>query len=721
MREWVTTNWLRLKALLRRRQLERDLEDELAFHFAERSDTSEARTDFGNPTLWKERTRELWTFATLETLAQDLRYAGRLLRKSPVFTAIAISSLALGIGGTTAIFSLMDALLLRSLPVREPDRLAAFGSNTYTYQAYEFFRDNNRVFTGIFATGSGGSKGVSIEDAGQERSEVEFVTGSYFPVLGVPAALGRTLDPEDDRTPGGHPVAVISFAYWERRFHRDPQIAGKVIRISRFPFTVIGVAAPGFSGIRVDSPTEIWIPVMMQREVTPELDRLTDRPGNYNSWLHIFGRLKAGHRLQDAQPPTSALWGLWLWQLGESYGSRKPDFLRRMEQSAFQLLPGSRGISYLRRDYTFPLQILMAATALVLLIACANLANLLMARAGARKREIGVRLSLGAARGRLIRQMLTESALLSICGAALGVFIAQWGGQVLRHMISRGPEALSLDTRLDWRVIGFTILASVTTTLLFGLWPALRSTRIEVSSSLKQGGAVAGRDRSHSGRFLTLVQVALSIVLLVSAGIFLRSLGNLRQLDLGIRAERLIQLDFDPRGAGYKGETYRLLCRRLLERLTAVPGVQAATLSQNGLFSGWASSVGSLNIPGFVPQRPEDRQSDIDVVGPRYFTTLGIPVVAGRDFSPQDSENAPKVIVVNEAFARFYFPGGNPIGRKFQVNGPVCEIVGVALDARGHAVREAPKRRLYVPYFQVEETSKRCASSFELPPIRSLS
>ncbi len=691
--------WLRLK---RRRQLDRDLEDELAFHLAKRGDTPEARKRFGNVTLLKERTRELWTFAPLETLAQDLRYGVRHLSKSPVFAAVAILSLALGIGATTAIFSLIDALLLRTLPVREPKQLVVFGNNTYTYQTYEFFREGNQAFSGIFATAGGGLRDVVVDGAEPARVEVELVTGSYFPVLGVPAALGRTLTPDDDRTPGAHPVAVISFACWERRFQRDPRIAGKLIRISRFPFTVIGVAAPGFSGVRVDNLTEIWVPVMMQREVMPDIDRLTYRPGHYSSWLQIFGRLRPGQGLEDAQPSISVLWSRWLGQLVESYGGRQvPQFVRRLERNPLKLAPGGRGISYLRRDYTLPLQILIAATGLFLLIACANLANLLLARAGARQREIGVRLSLGAARSRLIRQMLTESALLSICGAGLGLVLARWGDQILLRMMSRGPEALPLDARIDWRVLGFTALIVIATTLLFGLWPALRATQVDVSSSLKRGGAVAGRDRLRSGRFLTLAQVALSIVLLVGAESFLRTLRNLRQVNLGIRSERLIQLDFNPRVAGYTGDAYRVLCRRLLERVASVPGVQTVTLSQNGLFSGWQSSVGSLKIPGFVPRRPEDRQADIDVVGPGYFTTLGIRVVAGRDFSPRDSENAPKVIVVNEAFARFYFPDGSPIGRKFQVNGPVWEIVGVVQDARDYELREAPRRRFYMPLFQV--------------------
>jgi predicted permease len=343
----------------------------------------------------------------------------------------------------------------------------------------------------------------------------------------------------------------------------------------------------------------------------------------------------------------------------------------------------------------------MAATGLVLLIACANLANLLLARAGARRREIGVRLSLGAARGRLIRQMLTESTLLSMCGAALGLLIAHWGDRILLHIVSHGPDALPLDAGLDWRVIGFTASVGVATTLLFGLWPALRATRIDVSSSLKQGGLVAGRERSHGGRFLTVVQVSLSIVLLVGAGLFLRSLRNLRQLDLGLRTEHLIQLDFDPHVAGYKGDAYRLLCRRLWERLAAAPGIQAATLSQNGLFSGWESSTTDLNVPGFVPQHPEDRRVNQDVVGPGYFTTLGIRVLAGRDFRPQDSETAPKVLIVNEALARLYFPDDSSVGRKVNLQGSVWEIIGVVRDARDYELRQPPKRRFYIPFFQV--------------------
>jgi predicted permease len=693
---------LRLKALFRRRQLERDLEDELAFHLAQRGSALESRTRFGNPTVWKERTRDLWTFPILETLAQDLRYAGRVLGKSRIFTVVAILSLALGIGATTAIFSLMDALLLRALPVRDPEQLALFDGGIYcgTYQAYQFFRDTNRFFSGIFATS--GPRDINIQAAEPERARVELVTGSYFPVLGVPPALGRTLTPDDDRVPGGHPVAVLSFAYWERRFHRDPQIAGKVLRISRFPFTVIGVAAPSFSGVTVGDATDVWIPATMQREAMPDADRLTYRPrSGVWSWLQIFGRLQPGVRLQDAQPSIDVLWTRWVRQEVEASGNpQSPESLRRLGQSSFRLRPASRGISSLRRTYTFPLQILLAATGLVLLIACANLANLLLARGGARSREIGVRLSLGAARGRLVRQMLTESALLSISGAVLGLLIAQWGDRLLLHMVSRDPEALPLDAGLDWRVVGFTTLVGLATTLLFSLWPAVRATRIDVAPHLKQGGVIAGRERSHGGRLLTLVQVSLSIVLLVAAGLFLRSLRNLRQLDLGLRAERLIQLDFDPRAAGYRGDACRLLCRRLLARAAAVPGVQDVTLSQNGLFSGWESATSDWNVPGYVSRASGDQRINQDVVGPGYFSTLGIRVLAGRDFGPQDSEAASKALVINDDLARFYFPDDNAVGQRVSIQGIVWEIIGVVRDARDHQLREPPKRRFYIPFFQ---------------------
>jgi predicted permease len=705
--EWLRQIRRRLAVLLRRRRFDRDLEEEMQSHLEMQAEQDRqagmdageahyaARRQFGNVPFLKERSREIWGWPLLERLGQDLRYAVRVWKRNPGFTAVAVLSLALGIGANTAIFSLMDALLLRTLPVHKPKQLVVFGDNQgYSYQAYEVFRDANQWFSGIFATGGGIPTNIDIGGE-QERARVELITGSYFPVLGVPAALGRTLAPEDDRVPGGHPVVVLSHAYWDLRLDRDPQIAGRVIRINRSPFTVIGVATPGFSGLVVDRSTDMWVPVAMQREVLPDSDWLTRRPGSEHSSLEIFARLKPGVSPQQAQPPVSAL---WIRQQTETFGMT-PWLARRLAERPLKLLSASRGVSYFRRAYTLPLQVLMAITGLVLLIACANLANLLLARGNARRRELGVRISLGAGRGRLIRQMLTEAALLSVTGALLGLLVAHWGIPILLRLASNGPDPIPLKAGLDSRALAFAGFITMATTLLFGLWPALRTTQMDVYSSLKQAGGVAGPDRFHAGPWMTLVEVALSIVLLVGAGLFVHTLGNLRRLDLGLRLERLVQLEIDPFATG---KAYLRFSSQLLERIRALPGVESATLSATGIFAR-SDLRTSFNVPGFVPQHPEGVTANYDLVGPGFLSTLGIRLVAGRDFGPQDSEAAPKAVIVNEAIARFYFGGSNPIGRKVRIQGSDWEIVGVVRDVRDYALRQAPRRLFYIPMLQAGE------------------
>ena len=685
MREWVVGLWLRSKALLLRRRLDRDLEEELAFHLAMRGNTAEARKRLGNPTLLKEQTRELWMFGGLETLVQDVRYGTRMLGHSPGFTTVAILSLALGIGANTAIFGLMQALLLRMLPVVEPEQLVVFGNGSHSYQAFQYFRDHQQVFSGIFATAEPNPTDVSSGGVEEERARVELVTGSYFPVLGVPAVLGRTLTPEDDQRPGAHPVVVLSYDYWTRRFHADPRVLGAVVRIRRFPFTVIGVAEQGFSGVQVGSAADIWVPISMQGQVIPGRDWLTRQPHNITTWLDIFGRLQPGLTAKEAEPSVAALWRQQ--QIDVSDGpAAKDDLVRLFAQRPFQLVRGGRGVSNLRGTYRLPLQLLMAATALVLLIACANLANLLLARAGARHREIGIRLALGAARKRVVRQLLTEGVLLSCCGALLGLLVARWGNDLLLRMISQEADPVPLRVALDWRLLGFTALVSVISTLLFGLWPALCGTRLEISASLKQGGTLAGRHRTRTGHLLTLAQVSLSILLLVGAGLFLRTLRNLRHLDLGFRAEHLVQLDIDPVAAGYKDAAFRSICRRLLDRIGGIPGVAHVTFSCDGLFGGRGSTSTFADFAGL-----KNQQVSSNAVGPGYFTTIGIRILAGRDFELRDADPAARVMIVNEALARYYFPGRMPLGEK--VVGSV--IVGVVQDTRDHILRQPTKRHMY--------------------------
>jgi predicted permease len=671
---------MRLLTIFHRRQLEKDLQDEIVFHLSKRGDTRR----FGNKTKWQEEMRDLWTFPWLEALMQDLRHAGRMLRRSPSFTAVAILSLALGIGGTTAIFSLMEPLLLRKLPVQAPDELAVLGNHdhsTYSYQAYEAFRNSSPPYiTGILATSFMGTT-VQTREGRPESVRVELVTGSYFPVLGVNAALGRTLTRDDDRVPGGHPLVVLNASYWERRFHRDSEIIGKPIIVNGTPFTIAGVADLAFSGLDRDSPTQLWIPAAMHREVLPGRDWWARRPGGEQADLEIFVRLRAGTTLQTAH---SALSAAFLRQQTELHGSVNAN--RKLRERPFEVLPASRGVSSARRTYTLPLQVLMIVTALVLLIAATNLATLLLAHAGARRREFVLRLSLGASRGRLIQQLLTEAALLSVCGAALGLLIANWGVRVLLRMAATH----TLAPAVNWRVIGFTVLVTVITTLLFGLWPALRGTQMDRSAS----------DGRRSGGVVVLAEVSLSIVLLFCAAIFLHSLRNLRQVDLGLQPERLIRFEVGGVSAESQTAAFRRLCRDLPGRIAAVPGVSGVTLSGNGLFGGWSKST-SFDVLS-AGEKPEDNKANFDVVGAGFFSTLGSRLLAGRDFDPRDSETGTKVVIVNETISRTYFPGANPVGRKARIHGEDREIIGVARDIRDYRVRQAPKPFFYLPILQAK-------------------
>jgi predicted permease len=685
MPEWIISYWLRGKALLLRRRLDRDLEQELAFHLAMRGNGPEARRRLGNPTLLKEQTRELWMFSSLEAVIQDVRHGVRVLGRSPVFTTIAILSPALGIGANTAIFGLMHALLVRTLPVLEPQQLMLFANGSHSYQAFQYFRDHQRVFSGIFATAGSNLMDVSVYSAEEERARVALVTGSYFPVLGVPAALGRVIMPEDDQIPGGHPVVVLSYDYWVRRFHSDPRVLGEVVRISRFPLTVIGVAAQGFSGVNVDSAADLWGPISMQTQLIPGRDWLTRQPHSITTWLDIFGRLKPGLGMKEAEPAVAALWRQHQMEMSDGPQARA-DLERMFAQVPFKLFPGGRGGSNLRNTYRRPLQILMAATTLVLLIACANLANLLLARAGARQREIGIRLSLGAARRRVVRQLITEGALLSCCGAMLGLLIARWGNALLLRMISQEADPVPLRVGVDWRLLGFTALVAIISALSFALWPALCGTRLEISACLKQGGTLVGRHRTNSGRLLTLAQVSLSIVLLVGAALFVRTFRNLRHLDLGFRTEHLVQLDVDPVAAGYKDATFRSICRRLLGRIGSIPGITHVTFSCDGLFGGRGSTTTFSDFAG-----RKNQQISSNAVGPDYFATTGIRILTGRDFGLQDGDLAAPVIIVNEALARYYFPDRTPVGEK--VNGSL--IVGVVQNARDHVLRQPARRLIY--------------------------
>ncbi len=667
-------------------------------------------------------------------LAGDLRLAARGLAKSPGFTLAVVLSLALGIGANTAVFSLIDALLLKSLPVAEPGRLVALGDTSRVYSLsqgslrsdlasvpmYERLRDQNRVFTGLFASGRTGRLRLGETSSGAgEWVRGRLVSGNYFAVLGVSAFLGRTFTGADERGgPGSAPYVVLSHEYWQRHFGSDPGIVGKALVLNGYPLTVVGVGPPGFFGEIVGRPSDLWIPLVMQPSVEPGRDHLARWD---TSWLLLMGRLRPGVTFEAARTSIEGLFHRIVASRAD--GAIPAELLGDDPQSLeLEVSPGAAGFSYWRRRFSRPLATLMAIVALVLLIACANVATLLLERATGRRRELGVRLALGAGRGRLVRQLLAEGLLLAGLGGAVGALVAVWTGAGLLSLIGL-PSSSGLGVDLDLRVLGFTAAAALGTGLLFSLGPALRATRVELAPALEAGtrgsvGEASGGGASARawplGKILVVAQLALSLLLVTGAGLFLRTLVNLGHLDLGFRRQGLVMLEIDPITAGYQGERLDALLGELHERLGALPGVAGVALSENGLFSGTESST-SIALAGRPPLPPADAEARYDRVGPSYFDVVGIPIVRGRALGPQDRAGAPPAAVVNEAMARAFFPGEDPLGRRFSDTDEadvVYEIVGVSRDVRDHDVRGAVPPRFYTPYLQSD--SPISAFNFEL-------
>jgi predicted permease len=653
-------------------------------------------------------------------LIEDVRYALRVLRLNPGFASVAVLSLALGIGANTAIFSLVDAVLLRMLPVADPERLVllsdptsggvSIGTQTgerslFTYEEFERLREGSEVFQGMFASESNPSRlNVRVGNGPVEEARGKLVTGGYFDVLGVRPALGRTFTAGEDTSPGRDPVAILSYDYWSSRFGLDASVIGRAIQVNRIAFTIVGVAPPGFHGEIVGESPALYIPMMMEPQLKPGRFWLRDDPklAEKVMWLHVGGRLKAGVSLARAQANVDVVFRQYLnSQLGSVVD---PQRRREILDQRVQLRSGARGASPLREEFAEPLLVLLAIVGLVLLIACANVANLLLARATARQKEIGVRIALGASRSRLVRQLMTESVVLSAIGGAVGVLFAYWSARVLVRLASSGPGPIPLDVQPNGRILAFTTLLSILTGLLFGLVPALRAVKVDVNSTLKENahGASRGRARLNLGKLLVVAQVAISLLLLIGAGLFVRTLRNLRTADLGYGEERLLIVRIEPVAAGYTGASRAAVYRRVLENLRTIPGVRAVTLSENGLFSG-TESGDRISVEGFHSDNERDNASRFDQVGPNYFSAVGIPILLGRDIGPQDTETSSRVCVVNEAFAKFYFGRGNPIGRRVTDEFPdtraTFEIVGVARDARDHRLRGDVPRRFYVPLF----------------------
>jgi predicted permease len=643
----------------------------------------------------------------------ELRYVFRSLAKSPVFTAVAVLSLALGIGANTAVFTLFDQVLLGLLPVRNPQELVQLkeagpyygsntGSNALSYPMYEDFRDRNQVFSGVLCRYQ---EPISVSDAGRsERAMGEFVSGSYFQVLGVRPAIGRLFTPEEDRTRGGAPVAVLGYDHWQTRFAGDPAVLGRQILIDNHKFTVIGVAQRGFDGVERLLAAQIYLPVMMTAELGVEDNPFDNRR---RRWIQVLARLKPGVTLETAksslQPVFHQILEMEVQQ--KEFARASPYTRQQFLRMTLDVLPGSAGQNAARRFLEAPLWALMAMVGLVLLIACANVANLMIARSTARRREIAIRLALGAGRGRIVRQLLVESALLSLAGGLLGLATSP---SIMRLLIGIMPQMdppLRFVANPNLRVLLFNLAVSLFTALLFGLAPAWRAARPDLAPTLKdQAAAAAGGGQAGWRKVLVSAQVSLSLLLLISAGLFATSLRNLTTLHPGFEAENLLTFGVNPTLSGYDAERAKLFYKRMTTELAALPGIRSAALSVVPLlgFNRWDNTV---TVEGYTAKPGEDMDSWVNFVSPGFFETLKIPLLAGRTFTDRDTTGSPKAVIVNQKFARRYFGDRGALGRHIGMGDDPgtktdIEIIGVVGDTRYMRMRDDPPRQVFFPYLQ---------------------
>jgi len=650
-------------------------------------------------------------------LAHDLRYTLRTFKKSPVFVGVAVLSLALGIGANTAIFTLVDQLLLRLLPVKDPQQLVLFwgrgrhyGSNNgrykLSYPMYEDFRDHNKVFSGMFCRHE--SSFSIAADGRTERVDGELVSGTYFQVLGVRAALGRVFTPDDDRVLGGSPYAVISYRYWQNRFAGSRDVLGKKLLVDGYPISIVGVSQAGFDGTDPGTSPQIRIPVMMQAQLDPQLAEFYNLKNRRGRWVNVFGRLKPGVSLTQAKAALQPFFHqiLDMEVQEKEFSHAAPETKQAFLKMSLELLPAAKGDSNLRREFSSPLLVLTALVGLVLLIACANVANLQVARATARQKEVAVRLALGASRSRIISQLLVESLTLSLAGGACGLVLATWMDRALLNFLPAGDAALTLSTTPDWRILAFTVGISLLTGIIFGLAPALQSTRPELAGTLKdQVGSIAGGTSVGLRKTLVAAQVSLSLLLLIGAGLFVRSLGNLKNLNPGFHTANLIGFAVDPPMNGYKPERSLDFYRQLRDGLDGLPGVESASLAVMPVLTGdeWDSSMA---IEGFQHKPSETPDPHMQFIAPDYFKTLHIPILLGRDFRMTDGKDAPKVCIVNEKFARKFFKDGIAVGKHIGMGGDPgtkldIEIVGVVGDTKYESMREEVPLEVYRPYHQM--------------------
>ncbi len=722
-----------LRALFSRQNAERELDEELRGYLDAAFEQKVAagmgreealravRLEMGNPEVIKESVRDAGWESFAHTLAQDARFALRIFRKNPGFTAVAVLTLALGVGANTAIFSLIDTLMLRLLPVENPEQLVHVTrrgardrnfATIFTNPLWEQVRDRQDVFSGVFAWGGG--RFDLAQGGAVHYVDGIFVSGAYFSTLGVQAAAGRLFGPGDDHR-GCAPVAVLSHAFWQEHFGGAASAIGSTISLDKHPFQIIGVSGPGFYGVYVGQKFEVAVPICISGLFDGERSRLDQRSW---WWLNIIGRLrpdltpdqlKARLAAVSAQVLAAALPQNW-------HAQEQKDFL----QQVLEMSPAATGSSYMRELYAEPLTILMGVVGLVLLIACANVATLMLARATARGKEIAVRKALGASRRRLVRQLLTESVLLSAAGAGLGILFAHWGSALLVRFISTGRTPVFLNLLLNLRVLGFTAAVALLTGILFGVLPALRSTRVSLMAAMK-GSQTVEHEHGHrfrAGKWAVGLQVALSLVLLVAAGLLLRSFAKLTLLDLGfdrnnvLIARANLQVAEVPRGQ--RNAAYEEIERRL----RALPGVMSVGRSIMTPMSGftWNNSL-HVDSPG-APQG-EQALAYFNFISPEYFQTLRTPLLAGRNFNDRDTGTSPKVAILGETTARRFFPNTNPLGKSFRVDAlpgeptPLVQVVGVVKDSKYQKVDEETLPTAFFPISQITE-DEGAEESYEL-------
>ncbi|MDQ2921284.1 MAG: ABC transporter permease, partial [Acidobacteriota bacterium] len=657
----------------------------------------------------------------METLLKDLRYGFRNLLKRKGFAAIAVLTLALGIGANTAIFTLVNAVLLKSLPVNHPEELVLFSDATgegtsledvprtgqwkrFSYASYQYLRNHNPSFQDISAVRSGESR-LSVRNTGSQAGEAaqkasgHLVSGNYFSVLGVTAIKGRVLTPEDDAA-SAQPAAVISYRYWLQQLNSDANVVGKALVLNGTSFTIVGVTPPEFFGERVRRSPDFWLPLSFHPQIELRKSYLEDGEAY---WLMLIGRLKHDVRIEQAQASVN----LALRQfLTEQAGSQpNQDRQRGIQNTYLQLTPGGQGISGLRSLYSKPLHMLMAIVGIVLLIACANVGSLLLSRAASRKAEISLRMALGASRFRIIRQLLTESMLLAVIGGICGVLLAQWGVIVLVGLVAKDSP---LDTHPDAAVLVFTAGVSVVAGVLFGLAPAIRASKTDLASAMKEKSRTgSGRLRFNLSSGLVMLQVGLSMVLLTGAGLFARSLLKLQNENVGFDRANVLLVGIDPRLAGYKPTELATLYQQLLDRLSAVPGVRSVTMATYSPMSG-SNRSGTIAVHGYTPQPGENMDTGDILTGPHFAETLGVPLLRGREIGMRDTAASQKVAVVNEAFVEHYYKGQNPIGQTVTFEDEKdkdnwLEIVGVIGNIKSSSAREEADPAVYRPILQVQD------------------